>query len=334
MDPGFTNYFIFEFKNGVVYYKELDDDGKAFVIKSRVFCHDPESTRKIILRELLNLNSTSSKIEICKAAPRLPPLPEKRISQKKIDCMKVLYPQIPRSFRWYYPEGASFEDYPHTELRRRAALQGYNITDYENLGDPQDEQLFSQVSDGPHSLSCQSQGILSPLVDAQANEVSPNHESASFGDQSKRKPGRPPKKSSLLIRNQPSIHMFLGKRQQETDTGLEVSKKMTKTSLNDTDDDVDEVEEVCVDDEDIVYDCDIVGGDGRETDDVGDIRKTEGAGDGRKTEDLGDIRETEYVGDIEETVPEEQVGDCSGAENYSLDLNHSDGMIVLKLKKQ
>ena len=105
-------------------------------------------------------------------------------------------------------------------------------------------------------------------------------------------------------------------------------------SLNVTDDDVDEVEEVCVDDEDIVYDCDIVGGDGRETDDVGDIRKTEGAGDGRKTENLGDIRETEYVGDIEETVPEEQVGDCSGAENYSLDLNHNDGRIVLKLKKQ
>ena len=164
-------------------------------------------------------------------------------------------------------------------------------------------------------------------------KFSPNHASASFGDQSKRKPGRPPKKSSLLIRNQPSIHMFLGKRQQETDDGLEVRKKMTKTSLNDTDD-VDEVEEVCVDDEDIVYDCDIVGGDGRETDDIGDIRKTEGAGDGGETEDVGNVRETEYVGDIEETVPEEQVGDGSGAENYSLDLNHNDGRIVLKLKKQ
>jgi hypothetical protein len=29
MDPGFTSYYIFEFKNGVVKYKELDDEGTS-----------------------------------------------------------------------------------------------------------------------------------------------------------------------------------------------------------------------------------------------------------------------------------------------------------------
>ena len=105
MDPGFTIFFLFEFKNEVVKYQELNQDGKAVTVKSRVFCADPVGTRKIILRELFNLNSTSDAVEICKAKPRLPPLPQKRISQKKVDNMKVLYQQIPRNFRWYYPEG-------------------------------------------------------------------------------------------------------------------------------------------------------------------------------------------------------------------------------------
>ena len=35
MDPGFTSYYIFEFKNGVVKYKELDDEGVEVVVKSK-----------------------------------------------------------------------------------------------------------------------------------------------------------------------------------------------------------------------------------------------------------------------------------------------------------
>ena len=124
MDPGFTSFFIFEFKNGVVEYKELDEDGIAVTVKSKVFCQDTVGTRKIILRELFNLSSTSNVLEICKANPRLPPLPMRRVSQKKIDNMKTLYQEIPRNFRWFYPEGSSVRDDPHTELRARAALRG------------------------------------------------------------------------------------------------------------------------------------------------------------------------------------------------------------------
>ena len=83
MDVGFTSFFIFEFKNGIVKYQELDKDGEVVTVKSKTFCADPESTKKIILRELLNLSSTSSVAEIIQAKPRLPPLPERRISQKK-----------------------------------------------------------------------------------------------------------------------------------------------------------------------------------------------------------------------------------------------------------
>ena len=77
----------------------MDKDGEVVTVKSKTFCADPESTKKIILRELLNLSSTSSVAEIIQAKPRLPPLPERRISQKKIDNMKTLYQQIPRCSR-------------------------------------------------------------------------------------------------------------------------------------------------------------------------------------------------------------------------------------------
>ena len=124
MDPGFTSFYIFQFKNGVVEYRELNDDGVEVLVKSKVFCSNPEAVRKVILRELFNLNPTSNPVEICKAKPRLPPLPQKRISEKKIDSMKTLYQQIPRQFRWFYPEGHTVQDDLHTDLRVRAAAAG------------------------------------------------------------------------------------------------------------------------------------------------------------------------------------------------------------------
>ena len=63
-----------------------------------------------VLRELLNLSATSNTVEIMKAKLRLPPLPMKRISQKKIESMKTLYPEIPRHCRWFYPEGEAYID--------------------------------------------------------------------------------------------------------------------------------------------------------------------------------------------------------------------------------
>ena len=35
--------------------------------------------------------------------------------------MKIIYPLIPRVYRWFYPEGNIAADEPHTELHNRAA---------------------------------------------------------------------------------------------------------------------------------------------------------------------------------------------------------------------
>ena len=77
-----------------------------------------------MLRELFNLNPTSNPVGICKANPRIPPLHQKRISEKKLERMKTLYQQIPRQFRWFYPEGHTVQDDLHTDLRVRAAAAG------------------------------------------------------------------------------------------------------------------------------------------------------------------------------------------------------------------
>ena len=182
MDAGFTSFFIFEFINGIVKYQKLDEDGELVTVKSKTFCADPENTKKIILRELLNLSSTSNIGEICQARPRLPPLPERRISQKKIDNMKILYQQIPRSSRWYYPEGEQVEDESHADLRARVVQPGE---------DPGDRQ--------------QDQGEGSAHAAAQQHQV--NVAGEDVGDAGRRKVGRPKKLPSNL-RNQPAIHRF------------------------------------------------------------------------------------------------------------------------------
>ena len=134
MDPGFTSFFIFEFIDGIVKYKVGKADGVTEVVKSKVFSADPEGTRKIILRELLNLSATSNDLENCQAKPRLPPLPVRRLSQKKIDSMKTLYQEIRRSSRWFYPEGNTVTDDPHTELCTRAAERGLGVDGGEQDG--------------------------------------------------------------------------------------------------------------------------------------------------------------------------------------------------------
>ena len=57
MDPGFTSFYIFQFKNGVIEYKELNEDGEEVVVKSKVFCSNPEALKRVLLRELFNLSS-------------------------------------------------------------------------------------------------------------------------------------------------------------------------------------------------------------------------------------------------------------------------------------
>ena len=189
MDAGFTSFYIFEFKNGIVHYKTVNSDGGIEIVKSKVFCADPEGTRKIILRELFNLSSTSNVVEICQAKPRLPPLPVKRISQKKVESMKTLYQEIPRSSRWFYPEGTSTQDDPHTDLRRRAAEQGLGfVAGVQGVG-----LNLAQVD--PEAV---------PEPDAVA-EAAPNV----VATVPRNKVGRPKKNIPCQV-NQPAIHRFFG----------------------------------------------------------------------------------------------------------------------------
>ena len=174
MDVGFTSFFIFKFKDGVVHYQELGPDGEAITVKSKVFCADPVGTRQIILRELLNLNSTSNVVEICKAKVRLPPLPQRRISQKKIDNMKILYQQIPRDCRWFYPEGETVPDDTFVDLRARAV--------------PHDQEPVAAQEPASQEASDVPEKVVSKVV-------------------SRRSAGRP-RKLAVHESNQPAIHRF------------------------------------------------------------------------------------------------------------------------------
>ena len=201
MDPGFTSYFLFEFKDGVVKYKEVDGDGKIVTVKTKVFCANPAATRKIILQELLNLSPTSNVFEIFKTKPRLPPLPVRRVSRKKIDNMKILYQQIPRCHRWFYPEGCDVVDDPHIELRRRAVeiIRVPVLPNEEVIGDPLLQAQDNDASDEPIVTASDE-----PIALQERRQGSNNKDNS----QPKRKVGRPPKVKPIE-RNQPAIHRFL-----------------------------------------------------------------------------------------------------------------------------
>ena len=190
MLPGFTSYFLFEFKDGIVYNKDVGLDGEIVIVKSQTFCPDPAATKKILLRELLNLSHTSNVVEIVKALPRLPPLPARRVSKKKIDNMKVLYQQIPRCYRWFYPEGNQVHDDPHTELRRRAAERRLPLN---NLTGEDDNEEIEEV--GAESV---------------AGTSSTNN------TQMRKRVGRPAKALPIL-RNQPAIYRFFGRSEEQAE---------------------------------------------------------------------------------------------------------------------
>ena len=194
MLPGFTSYFLFEFKDGIVHYKDVGLDGEIVTVKSQSFCPDPSATKKILLRELLNLSSTSSVVEIVKAKPRLPPLPVRRVSKKKIDNMKVLYQQIPRSFRWFYPEGNQVHDDPHTELRRRAAEQ---ILPLNNVTEEAENDEREEVGTEPAAGT-----------------------SSTNSSQGRKRVGRP-SKALPILRNQPAIYRFFGRSDEPAESSDE-----------------------------------------------------------------------------------------------------------------
>ena len=200
MLPGFTSYFLFEFKDGIVHYKDVGLDGEIVTVKSQTFCPDPSATKKILLRELLNLSPTSNVVEIVKAKPRLPPLPVRSVSKKKVDNMKVLYQQIPRCYRWFYPEGNQVTDDPHTELRRRAAelrVPLNNVTE-EDVNDEREEVVDEPV----------------------AGTSSTNNA------QGRKRVGRP-SKALPILRNQPAIYRFFGRSEEQAEASDEEDIDLT-----------------------------------------------------------------------------------------------------------
>ena len=98
----------------MVYYKSLSGDGEVVIEKSKTFCSNPDATKKAILRELFNISHTSSPLEIARAKPRLPLLPLRKVSDTKVENMKVLYPLFPR---WFYPEGSNAAELMSLTLR-------------------------------------------------------------------------------------------------------------------------------------------------------------------------------------------------------------------------
>ena len=123
-------------------------------------------------------------MEIVKAKPRLPPLPVRRVSKKKIDNMKVLYQQITRSFRWFYPEGNQVHDDPHTELKRRAAEQ---ILPLNNVTEEAENDEREEVGTEPVAGT-----------------------SSTNSSQGRNRVGRP-SKALHILRNQPAIYRFFGR---------------------------------------------------------------------------------------------------------------------------
>ena len=199
MDPGFTSFYIFQFKNGVVEYKELNEDGEEVVVKSKVFCSNPDALKRVLLRELFNLSSTSNVVEICKAKPRLPPLPQKRISQKKIDSMKTLYQQIPRQCRWFYPEGNTVQDEPFTGLRARAAALHAQDLDKDNVQD-------GGVTE--HAAAQPTVDHVNDVGDGRADDGQPVSQGLSRGRIDGRTNLGRPRKVQSASSDQPAIHRF------------------------------------------------------------------------------------------------------------------------------
>ena len=223
MDLGFTKYHWFEFKNGIVHYKSLDEKGDVTIVKSKTFSANPDATKKAVLREIFNLSQTSSPFEIARAKIRLPPLPVRKVSDKKVDNMKVIYPLIPRCYRWYYPEGASSADEPHTELRRRAVavLQARGAEDsLVGTASPSDELTeIAQEDPGDTIAIVASQEASAAVPDEFWNDAASTSNGVVPVTEKKKAGGRP-RLGSNLMKNQPAILRYLAPPQEISQASL------------------------------------------------------------------------------------------------------------------
>ena len=287
------------------------------VVKSEVFCANPAAVKKVILRELFNLNAASNPVEICKARLRLPPLPQKRISEKKIESMKTLYQQIPRQFRWFYPEGQAVQDDLHIDLRVRAAALGLLAHHGGDSG------AGGEVLDGDGAGD--SDGILHGGEEVGRGKV--QHPVALVTQDVRKKRGRPrtvPQASS----DQPAIHRFFDiswdktpnlsgpSRVSSTPKTVPVGKRNFIEDGSDdsdisTEDEADLSKELqkkrkVVDIFDEIY--------GSDTEDIPEV-----------TSDRDNIESTEDAGATDKE---------SNNDDYSVDVNENLGKIILKIQKR
>ena len=342
MDPGFTSFYIFQFKNGVVEYKELNEEGDEVTIKSKVFCSNPEAVKRVIIRELFNLSSTSSVVEICKAKPRLPPLPKKRISQKKIDSMKTLYQQIPRQCRWFYPEGDTVLDEPFAGLRRAAALHAQDL----DTVHVQDEGVTEHDVGLPALGPVQDGGDGRAVVEQFSRQGYHSNQSESTeGLDGKRSVGRP-KKVQSSSSGQPAIHRFFIpiSDQNPSVSGSSKGKAGATTSIRmETrdliDDKSDESVEECSDEERVTSQVlkkrkvlDDIFSDYDSDDEFNVVVDNEAGTSSNSTE-------RERVAGTDEVTGASVKDGAANSTNvsddgYSVDVNHNSGRIVLKILKK
>ena len=119
------------------------------------------------------------------------------ISSKKVENMKTLYQQIPRSCRWFYPEGQTVENDSFAELRARAQA----VAPAQLVVKCEPETNVNE--DNTEILEDLNENVVEVVekVDSAATK--------------KRKVERP-KKVSAAAGNQPAIHLFFGPPVEKT----------------------------------------------------------------------------------------------------------------------
>jgi hypothetical protein len=100
---GFTNFFYFEVSRGRCLFKPTADSAQENV---HVFCTDLVYTRRGLLMDLFGLPETATVSQILAATLLLPVLPQKTLSEKKIESLAEKYATIPKLYRPYYPTPA------------------------------------------------------------------------------------------------------------------------------------------------------------------------------------------------------------------------------------
>ena len=102
MPPKFTQYYHYEFVNGVVLYKPLVSTGEDDSLQHE-FTSSVQATKKAMLKELLGLPVSASLSDICKAKIQLPNATPPTMAASKVKSIASKLGCIPQEYRAYYP---------------------------------------------------------------------------------------------------------------------------------------------------------------------------------------------------------------------------------------